>query len=57
MNEWLAAAPAAQLAHGAAGCRVSISDMADREPCLLSDGEVIDIGGWTSGPSENRSNN
>jgi hypothetical protein len=45
MNEWLAAAPAAQLAHGVVGCRVSVSDMADREPRLLSDGEVIDIGG------------
>jgi len=45
MNEWLAVAPAAQLAHGAVGCRVSISDMADREPRLLSDREVIDIGG------------
>jgi flavorubredoxin len=45
MNEWLAAAPAATLAHGALGCRVSISDMADREPRVLSNGEVIDIGG------------
>ena len=45
MNEWLAAAPAAQLAHGMVGCRVSVSDMADREPRMLSDGEVIDIGG------------
>jgi len=45
MNEWLAAAPAAQLAHGMVGCRVSISDMADREPRVLADGEVIDIGG------------
>jgi flavorubredoxin len=45
MNEWLAAAPAAQLAHGMVGCRVSISDMADREPRMLSDNEVIEIGG------------
>ena len=45
MNEWLAAAPAAQLAHGMVGCRVSVSDMADREPRVLSDGDVIDIGG------------
>lgn len=44
MNEWLAAAPAAQLAHGMVGCRVSISDMADREPRVLSSGEIIDIG-------------
>ena len=45
MNEWLAAAPTAQLAHGMLGCRVSVSDMADREPRVLADGEVIDIGG------------
>ncbi len=38
MNEWLAAAPAAQLTHGMVGCRVSVSDMADREPRVLSDG-------------------
>lgn len=45
MNDWLAAAPAAELVHGMVGCRVSISDMADREPRVLSDDEVIDIGG------------
>jgi flavorubredoxin len=44
MNEWLAAAPRAQLAHGAVGCRVSIADMADRRPRVLSNGEVIDLG-------------
>jgi flavorubredoxin len=44
MNEWLAAAPRAQLAHGAVGCRVSIADMADRPPRVLADGEVIDLG-------------
>jgi hypothetical protein len=32
MNEWLAAAPNAQLAHGMVGVRVSIADMADRPP-------------------------
>src|SRR4030095_3128468 len=31
MNEWLAAASAAQLAHGMLGWRVSVSDMAGRE--------------------------
>src|SRR5258705_4962180 len=45
MNEWLAAAPAAQLTHGMVSCGVSVSDMADRAPRVLSDGEVIDIGG------------
>ena len=45
MNEWLAAAPHVQLAHGVVGCRVSVADMADRPPRVLSDGEVVDIGG------------
>ena len=45
MNEWLAAAPHAQVAHGMTGCRVSIEDMAVRAPRILSDGEVIDLGG------------
>ena len=27
------------------GCRVSVSDMADRPPRVLSNGEVVDIGG------------
>jgi flavorubredoxin len=44
MNEWLAAAPGAELTHGMVGCRVSVSDMADRPPRVLSNGEVIDIG-------------
>src|SRR5438105_1553926 len=30
MNEWLAAAPRSQVAHGAIGCMVSIEDLADR---------------------------
>lgn len=45
MNEWLAVAPAAQLAHGMVGCRVSVSDMADRPPRVLANGEVIEAGG------------
>ena len=45
MNEWLAAAPRAQVAHGMTGCMVSLEDMADRAPRVLQDGEVIDIGG------------
>jgi flavorubredoxin len=45
MNQWLAAAPASQVAHGALGCMVSITDMADRPPRPLADGEVLDIGG------------
>ena len=45
MNEWLAAAPHAELMHGMTGVRVSLSDMADREPRMLADGQVVDIGG------------
>ncbi len=45
MNEWMAVAPKAQVAHGATGCLVSLNDMAEREPRILGDGEVIDLGG------------
>ncbi len=45
MNEWLAVAPDAQIAHGQTGCLVSLNDMADRAPRVLADGEVIDLGG------------
>jgi flavorubredoxin len=44
MNEWLAIAPNAQVAHGETGCMVSLNDMADRTPRVLQDGEVIDLG-------------
>jgi flavorubredoxin len=45
MNEWLALAPQACVAHGATACNVSLNDMADRAPRILADGEVIEIGG------------
>jgi len=45
MNEWLAAAPRAQVAHGATGVMVSLNDLADRPPRALADGEVLDLGG------------
>ncbi len=45
MNEWLAAAPHAEIMHGMVGCRISIADMADRAPRSLANGEVVDIGG------------
>jgi flavorubredoxin len=45
MNEWLAAAPQAQLMHGMVSCMVSIADMADRAPRVLANNEVVDIGG------------
>ena len=44
MNEWLAVAPQAQVAHGQTGCLVSLNDMADRAPRVLADGEVIGVG-------------
>ena len=44
MNDFLAAAPNAQVAHGALGCVVSINDLADRPPVPLADGEVIELG-------------
>jgi flavorubredoxin len=44
MNQFLAVAPAAQVAHGALGCMVSIGEMADRPPRALADGEVMEIG-------------
>jgi len=45
MNDWMAVAPNAQVAHGATGCLVSLNDMADRAPRILDDGEVVDLGG------------
>src|SRR5262249_6445136 len=44
MNEWLAVAPQAQLMHGHTGFMVSLNDMADRAPRIVSDGETIAIG-------------
>jgi flavorubredoxin len=45
MNEWLAIAPNAEVAHGATGVLVSLNDLADRPPRILGDGEVLDLGG------------
>jgi flavorubredoxin len=45
MNQWLAAAPNSQVAHGAVGVMVSLNDLADRPPRALQDGEVLDLGG------------
>ena len=45
MNEWLAVAPSAQVAHGQTACLVSLNDMADRQPRILADGEAIELGG------------
>lgn len=45
MNQFLAAAPEATVAHGAMACMVQVNDLADRAPRPLVDGEVIDLGG------------
>jgi len=45
MNQWLASAPRAEVAHGITGCLVSLNDLADRPPRPLADGEVLDLGG------------
>jgi flavorubredoxin len=46
MNELLAVAPHAQVAHGALGCMVSLNEMADRPPRPLADGEVLTLGNF-----------
>src|SRR5215813_11535749 len=43
MNNWLAAAPRAQVAHGEIACMVSLNDLADRQPRMLHNGETIDL--------------
>jgi len=45
MNQFLAAAPRAQVAHGVVGCSVSLDDLCDRPPRRLADREVLDLGG------------
>ncbi len=45
MNDLLALAPNATVFQSQIGCMVSVSDLADREPRPLVDGETIDIGG------------
>jgi flavorubredoxin len=45
MNELLAAAPHAEVAHGELGCTVSLDDLCDRPPRRLANGEVLDLGG------------
>ena len=44
MNEWLAAAPQATVAHVAIGVMTSINDQADRPPHSLQDGDVLELG-------------
>lgn len=47
VNQFLAAAPRAQVAHGPTGVVLSIADLADREPHTWAPDEAIDIGGRT----------
>ncbi len=44
LNEWLAAAPQSAPLCGAIAAMVSISDIADRAPRALADGEVVSLG-------------
>jgi flavorubredoxin len=45
MNEFLQAAPHAQVASGVAACQLTLNDQCARPPRPLHDGEVLDIGG------------
>jgi len=45
MNEWLGAAPGAQVAVGEIGCMISMNDLAARPPKALADGATLDLGG------------
>ena len=44
MNEFLAAAPHAEVAHGVMGCMVSLNDLCDRMPVPLAGDQVLDLG-------------
>lgn len=54
LNEWLAVAPRSMPLCGTVGALVSISDLADREPRALADGEAISLGAhsmrWLDAP-------
>lgn len=43
MNQFLAAAPRAEVVHGGLACMVSLNDLADRQPHVIGD-EPLDIG-------------
>ena len=45
VNRWLDAAPESQVTFGGLGCMVSVTDLVDRPPRPLDDGEVVDLGG------------
>lgn len=54
MNDWLTAAPQAQVAVGTIGCMLSVNDLALRPPQPLQDEAVLDLGGkrvrWIATP-------
>ena len=45
MNQWLAAAPQAQVVFNPLGCEISVGDLADRPPWPMADDEILDLGG------------
>jgi flavorubredoxin len=45
VNEFLAVAPHAQVAHGVLGCLVSLDDQCLRPPHPMQDGEILELGG------------
>ena len=45
MNDWLALAPQAVVAHSRLGCSVAVSDHAIRPPQVVANGETFDLGG------------
>lgn len=45
MNQWLAAAPSAQVLFNGLGCMVSVDDLADRPPVPVADDSPRDLGG------------
>ncbi|HEY7430053.1 MAG TPA: hypothetical protein VH641_04890 [Streptosporangiaceae bacterium] len=47
VNDFLTAAPHAQVAHGALGCQLSFNDYCLRAPHPMQDGDVIELGGAT----------
>ena len=54
MNDFLAAAPDAQVVHGELACMVSLNDLADRPPRAVADGEVLGPVGTACGSSPRR---
>lgn len=54
LNEWLAAAPQSSPLCGVVAGMVSVSDIADREPRTMNDGELLSLGKhrvrWTDTP-------